>query len=75
MLSDDQLLDCDASDSTFAKDTPQENSPRTFTHHLLNLLGISSKEGTETAINNTQSILPIHTHSLLLNYIKNQLAS
>ena len=75
MLSNDELLDRDISDSIFAKDTPQEDSPRTFTHHLINRLSILSKEGTETAINNTQSILPIHMHSLLLNYIKNQLAS
>ena len=48
MLSDDELLDGDASDSIFAKDILQEDSPTTFTHHLINRLGISSKEGTET---------------------------
>ena len=55
MLSDDELLDRDASDSIFAKETPREDSPRTFTHHLINRFGISSKGGTETVINNTQS--------------------
>ena len=56
MLSDDEFLDHDASDNIFAKDTPQEDSPRTFSHHLINRSGISSKEETETAINNTLAI-------------------
>ena len=56
MLSDNELLDHDASDSIFAKETPREDSPRTFTHHLINHLGISSKGRTETVINNTQSV-------------------
>ena len=55
MLSDDELLDRDASDSIFAKETPREDSPRTFTCHLINRFSISSKGGTETVINNTQS--------------------
>ena len=45
MLSDDELLDHDASDSIFAKETPREDSPRTFTRHLINRFGISSKGG------------------------------
>ena len=45
MLSDDELLDRDASDSIFAKETPWEDSPRTFTRHLINCFGISSKGG------------------------------
>ena len=56
MLSDDELLDHDASDSIFAKETPREDSPRTFTRHLINRFGISSKGRTETVINNTQSV-------------------
>ena len=56
MLSDNELLDRDVSDSIFAKDTPQEDSLNTFTRHLINRLGISSKEGTETAISNTQAM-------------------
>ena len=56
MLSDNELLDCDVSDSIFAKDTPKEDSLKTFTCHLINHLGISSKEWTETAINNTQAM-------------------
>ena len=55
MLSDDELLDRDTSDSIFANETPREDSPRTLTRHLINRFGISSKGGTETAINNTQS--------------------
>ena len=67
MLSDDELLDRDTSDSIFANETPREDSPRTLTRHLINHFGISSKGGTETAINNTlslmilQSVLLIHT--------------
>ena len=45
MLSDDELLDRDASDSIFAKETPREDSPRTFARHLINRFGISSKGG------------------------------
>ena len=45
MLSDDELLDHDTSDSIFAKETPWEDSPRTFTRHLINRFGISSKGG------------------------------
>ena len=56
MLSDDELLDRDTSDSIFANETPKEDSPRTLTRHLINRFGISSKGGTETAINNTQSV-------------------
>ena len=56
MLSDDELLDHDTSDSIFAKETPQEDSPRTFTRLLINRFGISSKGETETVINNTQSM-------------------
>ena len=56
MLSDEELLDRDTSDSIFANETPREDSPRTLTHHLINRFGISSKGGTETAINNTQAL-------------------
>ena len=56
MLSDDELLDRDTSDSILANETPREDSPRTLTRHLINRFGISSKGGTETAINNTQSV-------------------
>ena len=56
MLSDNELLDRDASDSIFVKETPRKDSPRTFTRHLINRFGISSKGGTETVINNTQSM-------------------
>ena len=45
MLSYDELLDRDTSDSIFAKDTPWEDSPIAFTHHLLNHFGISRKGG------------------------------
>ena len=54
MLSDDDLLDHNASDN-ICENIPQEDSPRTFSRHLINRLGLLSKEGTETAINNTQS--------------------
>ena len=56
MLSDEELLDRDTSDSIFANETPREDSPRTLTRHLINHFGISSKGGTETVINNTQSV-------------------
>ena len=56
MLSDEELLDRDTSDSIFANETPREDSPRTLTRHLINHFGISSKGGTETVINNTQSL-------------------
>ena len=59
MLSDEELLDRDTSDSIFANETPREDSPRTLTRHLINHFGISSKGGTETVINNTQSVLYI----------------
>ena len=45
MLSDDKLLDHDARESIFAKETPREDSPRTFRCHLINRFGISSKGG------------------------------
>ena len=45
MLSDDELLDRDTSDSIFANETPREDSPRTLTRHLINHFGISSKGG------------------------------
>ena len=58
MLSDDELLNHDASDSLFIRETPREDSPRTFTRHLINRFGLSSKGGTETVTNNTQSENP-----------------
>ena len=55
MISDDELLDHDTSDDlTLVRNTPQEDSSRIFSHHLINCLGLSSKERTETANNNTQ---------------------
>ena len=65
MLSDDELLNHDASDSLFIRETPREDSPRTFTRHLINRFGLSSKGGTETVTNNTQSVLtPKLAHSI-----------
>ena len=55
MLSDDELLNHDASDNLFIRETPREDSPRTLTRHLINRFGLSSKGGTETVTNNTQS--------------------
>ena len=63
MLSDNELLDLDASDNIFVRNKPQEDSPRTFSRCSINCLGLLSKEGPETAINNTQSdniIIYIH---------------
>ena len=54
MLSDDELLNHDASDNLFIRETPREDSPRTLTRHLINRFGLSSKGGTETVTNNTQ---------------------
>ena len=45
MLSDDELLNHDASDSILARETPREDSPGTFTCHLINHFGLSSKGG------------------------------
>ena len=55
MLSDDELLNHDASDNLFIRDTPREDSPRTLTRHLINRFGLSSKGGTETVTNNTHA--------------------
>ena len=65
MLSDDELLNHDASDNLFIRETPREDSPRTLTRHLINRFGLSSKGGTETVTNNTQSVnyAPIFMHS------------
>ena len=58
MFSDDELFDQDVSDNIFVRNTPQEDSPGvssgTFSCYLINHLGLSSMEGIETAINNTQ---------------------
>ena len=61
MLSDDELLNHDASDNLFIRETPREDSPRTLTRHLINRFGLSSKGGTETVTNNTQSANTHHT--------------
>ena len=54
MISNDKMLDHDASDNIFVRNTPQEDSARTLSSCLINCLDLSSKEGTETANNNTQ---------------------
>ena len=54
MISDEELLDA-SNDIILVKNTQQDESPRTFSCHLFNCIGISSKGAIET-INNTQSM-------------------
>ena len=55
MISDNKLLDHDTSDDlTFSKKYTTGGLPQNFFRHLINRLGLSSKERTETVNNNTQ---------------------
>ena len=67
MITDDKLLDA-SDDMILANNTPQEESPRTFSRCLINSLGISSKEGATQTINNTQAMNNVTIQCLIVIY-------